>query len=81
MPANITPVTITLDKVRINQFTVDTQHNTVTIYYAKGYEDGSGEFIAVENARADIGTFSVSPTLYDDVKSALYSMLNDYLGP
>lgn len=79
MPANITPVTLTLNKIRINQFTVDTNYNTVTIYYSKGYEDGSGNFVTVEHARADLSDITVSPTLYSDVKTALYVMLNDHL--
>lgn len=81
MPADITPVTVTLDKVRINQFTVDTNYNTVTIYYSKGYEDGSGNFVSVEHARADVSEVIVAPTLYNDVKAALYVMLNDHLNP
>ena len=79
MPANITPVTITLDKVRIEQFTVDAQRNTLTIYYTKGYEDGSGNFVVVDHARADVGNFSVDATLYDDVKAALYAILDEHL--
>lgn len=79
MPVNIAPVTLTLDKVRINQFTVDTNYNTITIYYSKGYEDGSGNFVTVEHARADLSDINVSPTLYSDVKTALYVMLNDHL--
>jgi len=79
MPLDVTPTTITLDKVRIEQFTVNAQLNAVMIHYSRGYNDENGQYVAKEYDRVDLKDVSFEQGLYDQVKNALYSMLNVHL--
>lgn len=76
MPLNLNnPITTTLDKVRVEQFTVSPQTNTVMIQYSTGYTDANGQYVAKEYAVADFSDLSFDPTLYEQVKAALYDLL------
>lgn len=82
MPLNITPTTITLDKVRVEQFTVSPQNGAVMIQYSKGYDDpATGQYVPQEYLHANFTEVAFDPTLYDQVKSALYSLLQSHLAP
>lgn len=80
MPLDITPNTITLDKVRIEQFTVSPQHSTVMIQYSKGYNDENGQYVPKQYENVNFTDLTFDQTLYDQVKNALYSMLQQHLG-
>jgi hypothetical protein len=79
MPLDVTPSTITLDKVRIEQFTVSPQLNAVMVQYSRGYDDANGQYVPKEYANANFMDVSFDQSLYDQVKSALYVMLSSYL--
>jgi|LakMenEpi03Aug12_release.lakeMendotaPanAssembly.Ray.scaffolds.fasta_scaffold1893717_1 hypothetical protein len=81
MPLNIIPNTITLDKVRIEQFTVSPQLNAVMIQYSKGYDDANGHYVPKEYAYANFSDVTFDQSLYEQVKSALYDMLNSHINP
>lgn len=78
MPLNIIPNTITLDKVRIEQFTVSPQLNAVMIQYSKGYES-DGQYVPKEYAFANFENVVFDQNIYDQVKNALYEMLSTQL--
>ena len=76
MPISLTnPTTITIDKIKINNFSVNTQGNQVTIHFSKGYETPEGEFVSKEFDRVDIKNTTIDPSLYSQVKDALYALL------
>jgi hypothetical protein len=80
MPITIDqPTTITIDKIKINNFSVSTQGNQITIHFSKGYETPEGEFVSKEFDRVDIKNATVDPLLYSQVKDALYALLIDEL--
>lgn len=76
MPLNLNnPITTTLDKVRVEQFTVSPQTNTVMIQYSVGYTDANGQYVAKEYAVASFDEVNFSESLYEQVKAALYELL------
>jgi len=75
MPLDVTPNTITLDKVRIEQFTVSPQLNAVMIHYSRGYNDENGQYVAKEYAYENFENITFNETLYEQVKTALYELL------
>lgn len=79
MPLDITPNTITLDKVRIEQFTVSPQLNAVMVQYSKGYDDANGQYVPKEYTHVNFTDVSFDQTLYEQVKNTLYSMLSSHL--
>jgi hypothetical protein len=80
MPLNLnTPIIATLDKVRVEQFTVSPQLGTVMIHYSKGYDDENGQYIAREYASENFEDVVFDSALYDLVKTALYDLLNTKL--
>ena len=80
MPISLnTPTTITIDKVRIDQFSVSPQDMIVTIHFSRGYEDPNGQFVSKEFDRVDLKGVSVDPTLYGQIKDTLYALLSDEL--
>lgn len=80
MPISLsTPITVTMDKVRIEEFSVNAQNNFITIHFSKGYEDDTGQFVAKESGRADLKNVTVDPALYEQIKDALYSLLSNEL--
>jgi len=79
MPLDVTPSIITLNKIRIEQFTVSPQLNAVMVQYSKGYENSNGEYVPKEYERINFTDVSFDQALYDQVKNALYSMLNVHL--
>lgn len=79
MPLDITPNTITLDKVRIEQFTVSPQDATLMIHYSKGCNDENGQYVPKEYDHASFKNIVFNQDLYEAVKSALYIKLNEYL--
>jgi hypothetical protein len=81
MPLDITPNTITLNKVRIEQFTVSPQLNAVMIQYSKGYEDVNGQYVPQEYNHVNFLDVSFDPDLYNQVKQTLYAMLDAHLNP
>lgn len=78
IPLN-TPTTITIDKVRIDEFSIHTQNNCVTIHFSKGYEDATGQFVAKEFDRVDLKNVVVDPTLHGQIKDVLYALLTNEL--
>jgi hypothetical protein len=76
-----TPVTFVVDKVRIEEFSINAQSNNVTIHYSKGYEDVDGKFVTKESSRVDVKDAAFDPTLYQQVKEALYSLLSNEVNP
>lgn len=79
MPLNLTsPKTFTLDKVKISKFevSVNGNSNVVTIHYAIGYENESGEFVEKDFFREDLQDVTFSAELYESVKNKLYELLN-----
>lgn len=80
MPLDVAPNTITLDKVRIEQFTVSPQYSTVMIQYSKGYNDENGQYVPKQYENVNFTDLTFDQTLYDQVKNALYSMLQQHLG-
>ena len=76
-----TPLTFVVDKVRIEEFSINAQSNNVTIHYSKGYEDGDGNFVAKESSRVDVKNAAFDPTLYQQVKAVLYSFLSSEVNP
>ncbi len=76
-----TPVTFVVDKVRIEEFSINAQSNNVTIHYSKGYEDVDGKFVTKESSRVDVKDAAFDPTLYQQVKEALYSLLSVEVNP
>lgn len=81
MPLNITPTTVVLDKVRVEQFTVSPQIGAVMIRYSKGYEDANGQYVPQEYDHANFSEVSFDSVLYDQVKTALYDLLQQHLNP
>jgi len=79
VPLDVTPTTITLDKVRIEQFTVSPQLNAVMIHYSRGYNDENGQYVAKEYDRVDLKDVSFEQGLYDQVKDTLYELLSSKL--
>ena len=79
MPLDVTPNTITLDKVRIEQFTVSPQLNAVMIHYSRGYNDENGQYVAKEHDRVDLKDVSFEQGLYDQAKDTLYELLATHL--
>lgn len=79
MPLDVTPNTITLDKVRIEQFTVSPQLNAVMIHYSRGYNDENGQYVAKEYDRVDLKDVSFEQGLYDQAKDTLYELLATHL--
>jgi len=75
MPLDVTPNTITLDKVRIEQFTVSPQLNAVMIHYSRGYNDENGQYVTKEFDSVDIKGTSFNASLYEEVKTTLYNLL------
>ena len=76
-----TPVTFVVDKVRIEEFSINAQSNNVTIHYSKGYEDADGKFVTKESSRVDVKDAAFDPTLYQQVKAVLYSLLSNEVNP
>jgi len=76
-----TPVTFVVDKVRIEEFSINAQSNNVTIHYSKGYEDVDGKFVTKESSRVDVKDAAFDPTLYQQVKEALYLLLSNEVNP
>ena len=76
-----TPVTFVVDKVRIEEFSINAQSNNVTIHYSKGYEDNDGKFVAKESSRVDVKDVAFDPDLYQQVKTALYVLLSNEVNP
>lgn len=81
MPLNIAPKTVTLDKVRIEQFTVSPQNGAVMIRYSKGYEDSNGQYIPQEYDHVNFLDVTFDQDLYTQVKDTLYMMLDAHLNP
>lgn len=81
MPLNITPTTITLDQVRVEQFTVSPQDGAVMIKYSRGYNDENGHYVPKEYDSANFLDVTFDETLYNQVKSALYALLDSRLNP
>lgn len=79
MPININASSITLDKVRIEQYTVSPQTNVVMIKYSKGYNDADGNYIAKEYSSVNLEDVVVNENLYNLTKDFLYELLNSYL--
>ena len=80
MPISLNqPSTITIDKLRIDQFTISPKEKSVTIHFSKGYEDAGGNFIPKEYNRADLKDVEFDHTMYESVKNSLYSLLSSYL--
>ena len=80
MPLELTkPVTTTLDKVRIEQFTVSPQLNVIMIHYSKGYTDENGQYVAKEYEAINFADVAFDPAVYNVVKDALYSLLDSKL--
>jgi hypothetical protein len=79
MPLNLNaPIVTTLDKVRVEQFTVSPQLNTVMVHYSKGYEE-NGQYVPKEYASVNFEDVNFDPTLYNSVKDALYALLGEHL--
>ena len=76
-----TPVTFVIDKVRIEEFSINPQANSVTIHYSKGYEDIDGKFFTKESSRVDVKDVAFDPALYQQVKAALYLLLYNEVNP
>ncbi len=74
MPLDITPNTVTLDKVRVEQFTVSPQTGAVMIHYSKGYDE-NGQYVPKEYAHANFESVTFNEALYEQVKTALYELL------
>lgn len=80
MPISIeTPITVTIDKIMIDEFTIRPQDGTVVIHFSKGYEDPSGNFVAKQYDSVTLKNITFDPTLYEQVKDALYSLLSSEL--
>ena len=80
MPLNLNqPTTITLDKVRIEQFTVSPQLNAIMIHYSRGYTDENGQYVAKEYDAINFVDVAFDPTTYNVVKDSLYSLLDSKL--
>lgn len=80
MPISLnTPVTVTIDKVRIDEFHVSPQNMSITIHFSKGYEDANGQFVAKEFDRVDLKNINIDSTLYGQIKDTLYALLSDEL--
>jgi len=79
VPLDVTPNTITLDKVRIEQFTVSPQLNAVMIHYSRGYNDENGQYVAKEYDSVNLKDVSFEQGLYDQVKDTLYELLSSKL--
>jgi hypothetical protein len=76
-----TPVTFVVDKVRIEEFSINAQSNNVTIHYSKGYEDVDGKFVIKESSTVDIKNAAFDLILYQQVKAILYSLLSVEVNP
>lgn len=81
MPLDVTPTTITLDKIRIEQFTVSPQIGAVMIKYSKGYNDENGQYVPKEYESENFSDVTFDATLYEQVKSALYALLESKFNP
>ena len=80
MPISLTqPSTITIDKLRIDQFTINPKEKSVTIHFSKGYEDVDGNFVPKEYSRADLKEVEFDHSIYESVKNSLYGLLSSYL--
>jgi hypothetical protein len=80
MPVNLqNTTTIIIDKIRIDQFSVDVRNNIITIHFSKGSENELGEFIVQSFDRIDIVNANIDPTLHAQVKDSLYTLLLDKL--
>jgi hypothetical protein len=76
MPITLSePTTVTIDKLRIDLFSVDAQTNAVTIHFSRGYEDAGGNFVPKEFSRVDVKNMVFDPDLYSQVKDLLYATL------
>lgn len=75
MPISTAPVTTTIDKLRIEEFTVNPHESIVTIRFSKGYEDNEGTFIQKEVEVIKLKNVIFNESLYTDVKNALYELL------
>jgi len=76
MPISLdTPKIFTLDKIKIDKFEVVPESGFVIIHFSKGYENELGNFISVEQSRADFYSVEFEPNLYQSVKDKLYNML------
>lgn len=76
MPLSLTtPVTTVLDQVRVEQFTVSPQLNTVMIHYSRGSNDENGQYVPREYASANFENVTFDQNLYESVKAALYDLL------
>jgi len=73
------PTTITIDKIRIEEFTVRPQEMIVTIRFSRGYEDPQGNFVSKEFDSVDIKGASFNASLYEEVKTTLYDLLLEKL--
>lgn len=76
-----TPITFVVDKVRIEEFSINAQSNNITIHYSKGYEDVDGKFVIKESSIVDIKNAAFDPILYQQVKTILYSLLSVEVNP
>jgi len=76
-----TPITFVVDKVRIEEFSINAQSNNITIHYSKGYEDVDGKFVIKESSTVDIKNAAFVPILYQQVKTILYSLLSVEVNP
>ena len=82
MPITLnTPTTVVINKVRIEEFAINAQSNSVTIHYSKGYEDIDGKFFTKESSRVDVKDVAFDPALYQQVKAALYLLLSNEVNP
>lgn len=79
MPLDITPTTIILDKVRIEQFTISPQLNVVMIQYSRGYNDAEGNYVVREYEHVNLENLTFDQNLYESVKTALYELLGNHL--
>lgn len=76
-----TPKTVTLDKVRIEQFTVSPQNGAVMVHFSKGYEDAGGQYTPQEYDHVNFLDVTFDQDLYTQVKDTLYAMLDAHLNP
>ena len=80
MPLNLNaPITTVLDKVRVEQFTVSPQLNTIMIHYSIGTTDENGLYVPREYSVANFQELTFDPSLYESVKTALYALLGEKL--
>ncbi len=76
MPISLnSPITVVLDKLQIDEFTVRPQQRHVVIHFSRGYVDAEGNFVSKEFDRVDLKNVDIDPTLYSNTKDALYALL------